>query len=741
MQYRLTPLSAALAVAFVMPLTLTQLAQAQAAPTDDAPAAAKQEAKTEQPLPTVTVNASADASADGLPPAYSGGQVARGGRVGFLGNKDFLDTPFSTTSYTQELIQDQQAQGIGDILQNDPTVRVARGYGNYQEMYVIRGMFLYSDDLSYNGLYGLLPRQYVAAEILERVEVLRGASAFLNGMSPGSSGIGGTVNLLPKRATNDPISEVTVGIETGGESYYALDLGRRFGPDERLGIRINAVHRDGGTGVDEEHRGLDLASVGLDYRGNDFRLSADFGYQNQQLKSARPSVSVASGIAIPSAPSAASNFSQPWSYSNERDQFGTLRGEWDLSADMTAWAAYGMRQTHENNSLAGVTVNGANGAAETYRFDNAREDTINTAEVGIRDKLTIGSVKHELSATASIYQLDSRNAYGYSNYNALSTNIYTPTSYALPALTSTGGGNLASPLTTSREELSSVAVADTASFLDDRLQVTLGVRDQNIKTTGYNYASGIQNAYYDSSAITPLAAVVYKVLKDLSVYANYVEGLQAGTTVTSTTASNYGQIFAPYKSKQKEVGVKYDAGKIGLTAAVFTLSQPNYYQNSENYYGPNGLQRNQGLELAAFGTPLYGVRLLSGITFLDTKQEGTSGGLTDGKEAIGVAKVQGNAGVEWDIPGVEGLSVNARAVYTGSQYADLANTQEVPSWVRYDLGARYATLIGSQTVTFRARVDNVTNKNYWASAGGASGTGYLVLGAPRTFVLSAAVDF
>jgi len=221
------------------------------------------------------------------------------------------------------LIQDQQAQGIGDILQNDPTVRVARGYGNYQEMYVIRGMFLYSDDLSYNGLYGLLPRQYVAAEILERVEVLRGASAFLNGMSPGSSGIGGTVNLLPKRATNDPISEVTVGIETGGESYYALDLGRRFGPDERLGIRINAVHRDGGTGVDEEHRGLDLASVGLDYRGNDFRLSADFGYQNQQLKSARPSVSVASGIAIPSAPSAASNFSQPWSYSNERDQFGT----------------------------------------------------------------------------------------------------------------------------------------------------------------------------------------------------------------------------------------------------------------------------------------------------------------------------------------------------------------------------------------------------------------------------------
>jgi len=231
------------------------------------------------------------------------------------------------------------------------------------------------------------------------------------------------------------------------------------------------------------------------------------------------------------------------------------------------------------------------------------------------------------------------------------------------------------------------------------------------------------------------------VLRDLSLYGNYVEGLQVGTTVTSTTASNYGQIFAPYKSRQKEVGIKYDAGKVGLTASVFTLAQPNYYQNASNYYGPNGHQRNNGLELSAFGTPLRGVRLLSGITFLNTRQEGTAGALTDGNEAIGIPKVQANAGVEWDIPDLRGLSVNARAIYTGSQYADLANTQEVPSWVRYDLGARYVTAIGAQTVTFRARIDNVANKNYWASAGGAFSSGYLVLSDPRTFVLSATVDF
>ena len=82
-------------------------------------------------LATVTVTASADASAEGLTKPYAGGQVARGGRVGLLGNQDIQDTPFSTTAYTSELIQNQQARSVADVVQNDPSVRVARGYGNF----------------------------------------------------------------------------------------------------------------------------------------------------------------------------------------------------------------------------------------------------------------------------------------------------------------------------------------------------------------------------------------------------------------------------------------------------------------------------------------------------------------------------------------------------------------------------------------------------------------------------------
>ncbi|WP_291711286.1 TonB-dependent receptor plug domain-containing protein [Limnobacter sp. CACIAM 66H1] len=91
-------------------------------------------------LPAVQVNASADASADGLAPEYAGGQVAKGGRVGLLGTQSNMDTPFNLTSYTSKLIQDQQAASVGEVLLNDPAVRVARGFGNFQQVYLVRGL-------------------------------------------------------------------------------------------------------------------------------------------------------------------------------------------------------------------------------------------------------------------------------------------------------------------------------------------------------------------------------------------------------------------------------------------------------------------------------------------------------------------------------------------------------------------------------------------------------------------------
>jgi iron complex outermembrane receptor protein len=727
---------------YVRPVTLAIASFTAVCAGAYAQTAAPNENADEQMLPTVTVNASSDASSAGLPPAYAGGQVARGGRVGMLGSQDIMDTPFNVTNYTQELIQNQQAASVADVLQNDPSVRVARGFGNFQQLYVVRGFPLYSDDMSYNGLYGLLPRQYLAAELLERVEVFRGANTFLNGAAPGGSGLGGAINVMPKRAPNEPLTQFTTGVESGGQAYFATDIARRFGPDQSTGVRFNAVRRDGDTAIDRESRELSALTVGLDYRSRNLRLSADAGYQDHQLTAVRPNVDIDQGFAVPAAPDASRNFAQPWTYSNERDTFGTVRGEFDLNSQVTAWAAAGIRRSDESSALSVPRIIDPAGNTSAYRFDYARNDDISTGEVGLRGKLRTGSVGHSLTASAATFSSKEHSAYGFSDFAGFAGNIYRPYDVAPPPANFFTGGSMVSPRLSLKTDTSSFAIADTMSFADDRVLVTLGARRQTIEQYSYNPDTGALTSGYDKSRTTPVAGIVFKPTKEVSLYANYIEGLVQGP-VAGGTASNAGQVFEPYRTTQKEVGVKYDGGKLGGSLALFTASKPNGYQlgGPGTRFDVVGEQRNRGVELSVYGEPARGVRLLGGVTFLDAKQVRTAGGTFDGKDAIGVPGTQTNLGVEWDVPMVQRLTLTGRVVNTSSQYVDAGNTQKLPGWTRLDVGARYLTTVADKLVTIRARIDNLTDRNYWASVGGYPGQDYLVLGAPRTFVLSASVDF
>ncbi|MDQ0034028.1 iron complex outermembrane receptor protein [Variovorax boronicumulans] len=702
-------------------------------------------------LATVNVEASADASAEGLTKPYAGGQVARGGRVGILGNQDMMSTPFSSTNYTNELIQDQQAKSVADVLLNDPSVRQARGFGNFQELYVVRGFPVFSDDVAYNGLYGMLPRQYIASEFFERVEVFRGANSFLNGAAPGGSGIGGAINLLPKRAPNEPLTRVGFGVQSGGQGFVNLDLARRFGPDDSLGVRVNAVRREGGTGVFKESQQLSAFGVGLDWHNRNVRLSADFGYQDYDLKDGRPSLTPSSSLPIPRVPDAKSNFAQPWTYSKEKDKFATFRGEVDITDNITAWAAGGVRRSDEDNVLSNPALVNSFGNTSNTRFSNTRKDRIGTAEIGVRGNFTTGPVKHTVVASATTYSNDRDNAYAISS-GSVRNNIYAPFFSPYPVANGTGGfvGNrLEDPRLTDKIDTSSVAVADTMSFMEDRLLVTLGARRQTIKQTSFAYNTIKETSAYDKSKTTPVAGVVFKITPTVSAYANYIEALVQGKVAPATAnnrpVANGGEVFAPYQAKQKEIGVKYDGGSLGASAAFFTIDQPVYQYADEaagQVYGLYGKQRNQGLEFSVFGEPTKGLRLLGGLTLLDAKQKNTQGGATDGLTAIGVAKQQLNLGAEWDVTGVRNLSLNARLLYTSKQYANATNTQQIPGWTRFDIGARYLVDLGNgRALTLRARIDNLFNKSYWASVGGTQGSNYLVMGAPRTFAVSGTIDF
>jgi iron complex outermembrane receptor protein len=193
--------------------------------------------------------------------------------------------------------------------------------------------------------------------------------------------------------------------------------------------------------------------------------------------------------------------------------------------------------------------------------------------------------------------------------------------------------------------------------------------------------------------------------------------------------------------RHKEIGAKYDAGLYGVDLALFSTSQPVGMVNSAtNLFGIDGDQRNCGAELTVYVAPMHGLRLLGGFTLLDADQRETAGGVNEGRDVIGTPKLQANLGAQWDAPGVRGLALNGRMLHTVSQHADAANTQKPPSRNHFDAGVRYVTNWGKLAVTLPGQVENLTDRDDWASAGGYPGLGYLVMGAPRTLMVSATID-
>jgi iron complex outermembrane receptor protein len=287
----------------------------------------------------------------------------------------------------------------------------------------------------------------------------------------------------------------------------------------------------------------------------------------------------------------------------------------------------------------------------------------------------------------------------------------------------------------SESELTGVALADTLSVFDDRLQLTVGVRQQNIKSDNYNPA-GVVTTSYDDGRITPLYGAVIKPWDHVSFYYNYIEGLSKGD-IAPSTASNAGQIFAPYVSRQHELGVKADYGTFSSTLSLFQITKPSG-ELASGVFSVQGEQRNRGLELNVFGEVTPGTRLLGGVTLLDAQLTKTSVAGNRGNKPVGVPEVQANLWAEWDTSWIDGLTLTSGAIHTGSQYVNQANTQKLDDWTRIDVGARYTTRIDERPTTFRATVQNVFDQEYWS---GVASYGAFSQGSPRTLLLSATVDF
>ena len=152
-------------------------------------------------------------------------------------------------------------------------------------------------------MLGVAPSYFnsVMAEPYERIEIFKGPNALINGLVQGGS-IGGAINLVPKRAGDEPLVQLTPDYTMDSQFGGHIDAGQRFGVGKELGGRFNGVYRNGDTPIDRQSRKSRLATLGLDYRSETLRLDADLGYQGQHVQGTRRFTSVAPGVQVILAP-------------------------------------------------------------------------------------------------------------------------------------------------------------------------------------------------------------------------------------------------------------------------------------------------------------------------------------------------------------------------------------------------------------------------------------------------------
>lgn len=670
-------------------------------------------------------------SGTGLQPPAPGGQVARGGSLGLLGSDDVMNQPFSTINFTSQALEDAQARTLADIVINDPSVRLTTGTGGFDDTFTIRGLAVGAGDVAINGLYGLTASR-VPAQLVERVEVLKGPATLINGIAPGGS-VGGSINAVTKRAGDVPLTRLTTTFTSKSNLAVGADIGRRFGTDNAWGIRFNGLVRGGEGTVNGGDQKTQFGALGLDYQGSRLKWSLDAYVQRDDTDNFRPQISLSSITAIPSPPDARANW-YPGTALVQRENVIATRLDYDVTDSLSVYGGIGYRDGMADQVFPQSTT--AVNSAGDFRVRNNFYDSISktvSANAGVRWRVNTGPVKHTINAGFSQLVQKSGNAFTVGTNESLAlagfpSNIYNPS--PLVPVTATR----LDPLMSSETTLHSLAVSDTMSFANDRLLVTLGLRDQTARTdsipTGTNP--------YKASAVSPLAGIVFKPIQNVSVYGNYTAGLTRGQIVGAQYV-NRGEVLPPYKSKQLEAGVKADFGRLTTSASLYQITRPLSQATGpvgNQVFGYSGETRYRGLELAAYGEIQRGLRGIAGIAFTEPEVTSSTTASNVGNTVQGVPAVTASAGLDWDTPWVQGLALNGRAVYTSGSNLNVTNTQRFDSWTRFDIGARYRTNISGKSVVFRANIENLFDKNYWLTTGT-----YVAVGSPRTFVLSASIDF
>ncbi|NHO30495.1 TonB-dependent siderophore receptor [Acetobacter farinalis] len=705
---------------------VASIAQAQGATADAATYTGKEGPKRPVPLRKTPVQPHKARQPEAVEVHGTATPVFSGGA---LGSKREIDTPFSIRTVTSAEIQERQVKSLSRLLSQDASV-VSNGdtYSFNAYSVTVRGVPL--DDYNgykINGAPLYMTTVELPLESFETVQLLKGASGYMYGFNAP----GGIINYQTKKPTEKRTFEVDTGYSSGAVASEHIDTGGRV-LNRVFGYRLNLTHEKGET-YNGSHVERYSGSLGVDARiTRNLLWTADAIYQDRKIRGLVQDFFIDPqsypSTQLPDAISGHKDLNAyPGSMFTSHVLFLSTGLKWKISDSWKFRVYYSHSQDWRSYQSEWMSLNNRAGEYDSYLSTDPRSwSDYNQAQGIVEGSFHTGFVKHDLSLGAT-WQGLTKYLPTHSEYvNIGSQNMYAP------IIPRPWAVNNDSPVYRNyRSDQVGLFLSDTVTF-DKHWSLLAGVRYTNFQQNSYNKTD--VKSTYKVNPVTPTVALLYHPVRNMTVYASYVQALENGGTV-GDTYKNARQTLPPIRSDQVEVGAKVTRRTWELTGALYRITRGAQYANTDNYYVSNGTQVYQGFELNGHVTLPLGFVLTDSLGIEASKYKKTDPSI-QGNTAEAIPTFQNMFTVTNTIPHVPGLSASAEVHYTGRMWGDATNLYHIPGYTLLNLRASYRTTLGKHRVTFRAELDNVANTHYW----GVLASDYFFVGAPRTVYLNARFD-
>ncbi|HCO5493319.1 TPA: ferrichrome porin FhuA [Escherichia coli] len=709
---------------------------------------------------TITVTAAPAPQESAWGPAAT--IAARQSATGTKTDTPIQKVPQSISVVTAEEMALHQPKSVKEALSYTPGVAVGtRGASNTYDYLIIRGFA--ADGQSQNNYLNGLKMQgnfyndaVIDPYMLERAEIMRGPVSVLYG----KSSPGGLLNMVSKRPTTEPLKEVQFKAGTDSLFQTGFDFSDALDDDGVYSYRLTGLARSANAqqkGAEEQRYAIAPAFT---WRPDDktnftflsyFQNEPETGYYGWLPKEGTVEP-------LPNGKRLPTDFNEGaknntysrnekmigYSFDHEFNDTFTVRQNLRFAQNKVSQKSvygYGMCSDplYSSNPSSSPCANvpqsqWGHTLTRQYVIDNEKLENF-SVDTQLQSKFATGSVDHTLLTGVDFMRMrnDIDSWFGYSGSVAPS-DIYNldRSDFDFGAHPNPSGPYRV----LLKQKQTGLYVQDQAQW--DKVLVTLGGRYDWADQSSFNRDYG-NKSDRDDKQFTWRGGVNYLFDNGVTPYFSYSESFEPA----SQTDAN-GDLFAPSKGKQYEVGVKYvpEDRPIVVTGALYQLTKTNNLMADPNgslFSVEGGEIRARGVELEAKAALSASVNLVGSYTYTDAEYNTDTN--YKGNTPAQVPKHMASLWADYtffDGP-LSGLTLGTGGRYTGSSYGDPANSFKVGSYTVVDALVRYdLARVGMAGSNVALHVNNLFDREYVASCFNTYGCFW---GAERQVVATATFRF